>query len=261
VTNSDEDSLGSHDVTFRSLTAQTFRLSGRIARIAFEGGSFGNTFDNQPQVKKYDFSDPDTASPQAVLIDGVRFSDFRESAEGVHTECLQLIHASGLTVRSSRFDRCDGTGAIGVTDGPLEHLTFENNFLGKAGDAYFAIQMTKNTSDVVLRNNTMTKGMIFSDTESGGPWLMEGNYMPHHDSLCTAGATHLHNVYAGGRCSASDVEVDALEVVDAEGFDLHLTPGSAAIGRANPASFPASDIDGQARPLGSAPDAGADEVG
>ena len=261
VTNADSSSLGSRDVTFESVTAQTFRVTGRVARIAFVGGSFGNTVDNQPQVKKYDFSDPDAASPQAILIEGVRFSDFRASSDGVHTECLQLIHASGLTVRASRLDSCDGTGAIGVTDGPLEHLTFENNFIGKDGDAYFAVQMTKNSSDVVVRNNTMTKGMILSDSESGGPWLLEGNYMPFHGSLCTAGATHLHNVYAGGKCSASDVSVSALQVVDADGFDLHLKPGSNAIGRANPASFPAYDIDGDPRPLGAAADAGADEIG
>lgn len=260
VTNADPDVLGSHDVTFDSVTAQTFRFAGRIARIAVRGGTYGATVDGQPQVKKYDFADADDASPQAVLIDGATFRDFRASRQGVHTECLQLLHASVVTVRNSRFDRCDGTGAIGVTNGPVDHLTIENNFLGKAGDAYFAVQLTRNSSDVVVRNNSMSKGMIFSDQESGGPWLFEGNYMPFNASLCTAGATHLHNVYAGGACSSTDLEVDALQFVDEDGFDLHLAPGSAAIDRGNPASFPPADIDGDSRPMGGAPDAGADEL-
>lgn len=260
VTNADPDVLGSHDVTFDSVTAQTFRFAGRIARIAVRGGTYGATVDGQPQVKKYDFADADDASPQGVLIDGATFRDFRASRQGVHTECLQLLHASVVTVRNSRFDRCDGTGAIGVTNGPVDQLTIENNFLGKAGDAYFAVQLTKNTSNVVVRNNSMSKGMIFSDQETGGPWLFEGNYMPFNASLCTAGATHLHNVYAGGACSSTDLEVDALQFVDAEGFDLHLAPGSAAIDRGNPASFPPADIDGDSRPMGGAPDAGADEL-
>jgi hypothetical protein len=35
--------------------------------------------------------------------------------------------------------------------------------------------------------------------------------------------------------------------------------GAAAIDHGDPASYPAKDIDGQARPMGGMPDAGADE--
>ena len=42
-------------------------------------------------------------------------------------------------------------------------------------------------------------------------------------------------------------------------FDLHLAPNSEAINRGDPGSFPAGDIDGQARPDAGGPDAGADE--
>jgi hypothetical protein len=43
--------------------------------------------------------------------------------------------------------------------------------------------------------------------------------------------------------------------------NLHLAPGAAAINAGDPTSFPAFDFDGQGRPIGSAPDAGADEAG
>jgi hypothetical protein len=43
--------------------------------------------------------------------------------------------------------------------------------------------------------------------------------------------------------------------------DLHLAPGSPALNRGDPGTYPARDIDGQSRPLGSGPDAGADEAG
>lgn len=261
VNNPDPDIVGSRDITFESVRATTFRFAGRLQRITVRGGVYGGAVDDQPQIKKYDFGAPDAASPRDVLIDGVTFRDFRASGRGVHTECLQLLHGSVITVRNSRFDRCDGTGAIGVTDGPVDRLTLENNFLGRAGNAYFAIQLTKNSSNVVVRNNSMSKGMIFSDQETGGPWTFEGNYMPFHASLCTAGATHVRNVYAGGACSATDLAVDALEFVDVDAFDLHLAPGSAAIDRGSPASFPPADIDGDARPMGAGPDAGADEAG
>lgn len=48
---------------------------------------------------------------------------------------------------------------------------------------------------------------------------------------------------------------------DRTGFDLHLSLSSPAIDRGNPFSFPATDIDGDPRPRGPAPDAGADEAG
>jgi hypothetical protein len=50
-----------------------------------------------------------------------------------------------------------------------------------------------------------------------------------------------------------------MQFVDENGFDLHLARGSAAIDRGDPSAYPRRDIDGQRRPGGRAPDAGADE--
>jgi hypothetical protein len=44
-------------------------------------------------------------------------------------------------------------------------------------------------------------------------------------------------------------------------FDLHLAPGSPALNHGDPGDYPARDLDGQSRPQGSGPDAGADETG
>ncbi|HEY7018325.1 MAG TPA: choice-of-anchor Q domain-containing protein, partial [Gaiellaceae bacterium] len=68
-----------------------------------------------------------------------------------------------------------------------------------------------------------------------------------------------YNVIQGGSCGATDLNA-------ASGFvnpssNLHLAAGSAAINRGDPSSYPASDIDGQARPAGGRADAGADEAG
>ena len=49
--------------------------------------------------------------------------------------------------------------------------------------------------------------------------------------------------------------------VNSAAHDYHLAPGSAAIDRGDPNRYPATDIDGQTRPMGLAPDAGADEAG
>jgi hypothetical protein len=166
-----------------------------------------------------------------------------------------------ITIRNSRFNNCDGTGDIGITNGPHDNVTLENNFLGKAGDAYFAIQITKNIRNLVMRNNSASKAVIFSDSDSGGPYLFEGNYMPYNASTCASGVTYRNNVLRGGTCGPTDFLVGALRFVDENGFDLHLAADSEAIGRGNPGSFPGTDIDGESRPMGGTPDAGADERG
>jgi hypothetical protein len=81
---------------------------------------------------------------------------------------------------------------------------------------------------------------------------------------------------AGFRRGAAAREVSCLEVRAVNGltirrsrfsncgdhalrFDLHLKATSAAVDRGDPSNYPASDIDGESRPLGGSRDAGADE--
>lgn len=64
----------------------------------------------------------------------------------------------------------------------------------------------------------------------------------------------------GAACGPNDFIVGGdVGYVDSATLDLHLGPGSAAVDRGNPLEFPTHDIDGDARPVGLAPDAGADE--
>jgi hypothetical protein len=48
--------------------------------------------------------------------------------------------------------------------------------------------------------------------------------------------------------------------MDPAAGNLHLRPGAPAIDNGDPADYPRTDIDGDARPVWAAPDAGADEV-
>jgi hypothetical protein len=228
-----------------------------VSRISVRGGVYGDTVDWQPQIIKYNRGDPESSRPSDVLIDGVTFQNFKRSGPDVHTECLQVLNVDGLMVRNSRFNNCDGTGDIGITDGPSDNLTFENNFLGKAGDAYYSMQITKNVHNLVLRYNSASKAAVFSDTETGGPYTITGNYMPFSSGLCDRNGVYSHNVWAGGTCAASDRNVPAMRFADENGFDLHLAAGSEAVNSGDGTTYPATDIDGQAR--SGAPDAGADE--
>jgi hypothetical protein len=261
VLNENPGSQGSSNVVFASDSAPTIRLAGQISNISILGGSYGNAVNSQPQIKKYNRDDPDSSAPSNVLIDGASFHDYRRNGSSVHTECLQILDGNTITVRRSRFWNCDGTGDIGITpDSTIVNLTLENNFIAGGGDTGYGVQIGSMQRNFVFRYNSSSQSVFFSDSKSGyGPYTFTGNYMPYNFSLCRGGATYSHNVLRGGTCGSSDTRVSSLDFVDAAAHDLHLLRGSAAIGRGDPDSRPAVDIDGDARPQRAAPDAGADE--
>ena len=75
-----------------------------------------------------------------------------------------------------------------------------------------------------------------------------------------AGVTADYNVwYAGAKVGSHD-KVAPSGFVNAAALDFHLKTGAAAIDAGDPAGAPATDIDGDARPQGGVPDAGADET-
>jgi hypothetical protein len=79
-------------------------------------------------------------------------------------------------------------------------------------------------------------------------------------SQCFGGMTFRYNVWSvGSACASTDRKIGSLPFVSTVtgAEDLHLS-GSGAVDAGNPVG-PAKDIDGQSRPMGTAPDAGADE--
>jgi hypothetical protein len=87
-----------------------------------------------------------------------------------------------------------------------------------------------------------------------------GNIAPLAPWSCESRVTYSYNVFQGVACGASDLNAPA-GFRNPGALDLHLLAGAAAIDHGNPASYSSLDIDGQARPMGVAPDAGADEAG
>jgi chitodextrinase len=261
IQNTNPGSLGAHNVTLQGDSAKTVHIVGQVANISILGGSYGNTTNSQPQIKRYNPTDAVSSAPSNILVDGVSFHDYRRSDTSVHTECLQILDGNTITVRKSRFWNCDGTGDIGITpNSTIVNLTMENNFIGGGGDTGYGVQIGTQQQNFVFRNNSSTQPVFFSDSMNGyGPYTFTANYMPYSYTLCRSNATYSHNVLKGGSCSSTDKDVSVLSFVDPGAHDLHLAPGSAAID-AGPASGCAEqDIDGQTRPMGPAPDAGADE--
>src|SRR5204863_5240616 len=188
------------------------------------------------------------------------FQNFRASDPSVHTECLQVLNANGLTIRRNKFSTCDSTGDLGLTCEPgTTGVTVENNWLMGGGNPGYGAQISGDCANLTFRYNSGTLSAFFADSVSGKGYRFTGNYLPFSGLMCGNGATVGRNVFQGGTCNSTDTNVGTLDFLSSS--DLHLKAGANAINKGDPSYYPSTDIDGVARPLGSAPDAGAVEAG
>jgi hypothetical protein len=213
----------------------------------------------------------DSRPPTNILFDGVNFHDW-QSVAGEHTECLQILGGDNVTIRNSTFRNCGtGNGGLGATgdlfvgfidggSGPVtKNVLLENDFFYPSGNAY-AIQMS-DLQNLDLRYNSIAGPIIIFDRAGPGTGMdFIGNILTA--GSCTAEANGVpinwrYNLISGGTCGPTDRNAPA-GFIDAR-TNLHLRRTSRAIGAGDPRSYPKRDINGQKRPAGRGPDAGADE--
>jgi hypothetical protein len=160
---------------------------------------------------------------------------------------------------------------------PAANVTLENNWFGCPVNWLYV-------SDTSCNNQA---DLQFNASSSFSNWLVRynsfaagiGEYVPGASfsnvrivgnaggrSECLAGITSVRNAWAGSGCSSTDVDAGPLifvsRLVGQE--DFHLLPGSQALNLVADSSSDAQlnvDIEGRARPAGSARDAGATEDG
>ena len=216
------------------------------ALLAIRGGSLGRTRD--------------------VLVDGVYFHDHTR-APGEHAEAMQIWSADDVTISNSKFKTC-AVYCIFVAnfDDPIpsRNVLIENNWFAPGSDSsgsqgaisYWAYGLT-------IRNNSFVGSGEGPNNPVDYPSqnvTVTGNLGTHGGCNSRPWLVYSFNVWEGSTpCSPTDRQVASAGLVDPTGFDLHLRPDSAAINSGNPLSFPTTDIDGDQRPMGGAPDAGADE--
>jgi hypothetical protein len=260
------------DVTFRNIRNHGFWMQGPT-NISFVGGEVScGACSFHPHID--DGGPPDFRPPRDIVFDGVQFHDWQAAAPDQHTECLQILAGDGITIRNSVFRNCatanDGRGATAnlqiswLGNGPkTRNILIENNFFYRSGNLY-AIQ-SGDWQNLRFRFNSIAGPILIGGGWGDGtPVEVVGNILQF--SGCQAARTgtgpvapleYRHNVLDGGTCSSTDVDAPN-GFVDAR-TNLRLRAGAAAIGRGDPASYPMRDIDGDRRPLGGRPDAGADE--
>jgi hypothetical protein len=270
------------DVTLRNDTLKNFDLysDGKQSSedISFIGGSIGPSANENSRIASNGTST--TASPKNILIDGVDFHDFTVTpGSEAHVECLQVWAVDGLTIRNSTFRNCEVFDIFlqklpeGAAATP-SNILIENNFFDCCGSGFYSIRMADHPGtswkNVTIRNNSLDKAINPDPAVPYSNVKIVGNVGPslalwagstgETQSKPPAGLTIDHNVwYSGPKIGAND-KVAPSGFRNPAALDFHLTAGAAAIDAGDPADFPAQDIDGDARPVGGAPDAGADEV-
>ena len=124
-----------------------------------------------------------------------------------------------------------------------ENVTIRNNSFDKEINPDGAVPYT----NVRIVSNIGPKLSFYSGATGG-------------ETAKPAGITANYNVwYAGSKVGAQDQVAPSGYVERRRGRSAPQA-GAAAIDSGDPASYPARDIDGNGRPSGAAPDAGADEV-
>jgi hypothetical protein len=259
------EAVDADDVTFRNMDVGAFWITS-ANNVSVIGGDAGPYVDADPHIQAWPLWEG--REPRNILIDGVRFHDFTLSDPEAHVECLQVMTVVGLVIRNSRFERCWHTDIIvSPYGGPVRNVTIENNWFGQTMAGSYSLHLGAGTitcDNFGIRNNTALQNMYSDCTPGGSNGIrFRSNIQPSMSSgLCSVsfGAVWNWNVYESGvRCGARD-RVGRVSFVDRAAFDLHLKPGSAAIDRGDPEGHPLRDIDGERRPAGGAPDAGADET-
>jgi hypothetical protein len=252
---------GADHLTFRNVHAQRLQVAS-ASDVHAIGGDYGPSVDAVSQIKA---ADGVGSPPRDILLEGVRLHDYTRTSSENHMECLHVMAGDGITVRNSRFDDCSIFGISfnehGDTGG-MRRILVENNWFGEVldGGAYAVHFSSGAPCEAVVRFNTFQhEGVSQECPEAGDGVTISSNILPSSPSGgADNGYRWDHNVYQRGDAIGPHDVVARVEFRDPAGFDLGITPGSAADGRGDPTAFPRTDIDGQVR--SAPPDAGADEI-
>jgi hypothetical protein len=278
-------------IEVRSVTTSGWGIRGSSAHIvlrdvkaldATSGGYFGGADDVQIIGGEIGRIDPEDGihfnnaygTNSNITIDGLFEHDLtRDQDPTSHDDCIQTGDVTNLVVRNSRFINCGTQGLFlnPYNGGATKNITLENNWFGTAQLGYNIIYVGE-AQGVVMRNNSITGGMYIDNATSSGVQMIDNiiNVEAYTcETMVDASDVFDYNLTPES-CAGATHHLVKSNVVSqfvngttgtAAAFDLHLKSGATAIDKGSPAGSAANDFDGQARPIGGAPDIGADEYG
>jgi hypothetical protein len=232
-----------------------------VEYLSYRNGEVGPVHDDTGDGLQ--FNQIDGRAGHHLLVKGMAIHDVHPDNAAAHPDAIQFFGPyHDVTLSANRLWNNDNINLRG--DGLMERLVVENNFFGAAHNPvvprYYSAQIPGNGA--VIRYNSFDGAVqpALPGEWSGQVW--EGNVMTWTTCEVTGpDSTVRFNVWIGGRaCGSQRRHVRGPVFMDRSSGDLHLRPGSPPVGAGNPKSHPGTDIDGDIRPGGQRPDAGADEL-
>lgn len=252
---------GADDVTLRSSKATLFFI-----RSATNIRLLGTEFGPSDHISQIGHTAECPRSPRGIVLDRVYMHDFTNPNPDKHMECLTVQAASDFVIRRSRFHHCEDFDILFKHRSPVlesTNVTIENSWFDKPWpDGTSAIQFSEpdgggTFTNVLIRNNSFAGTLTIKPEIEFRDLRVIANAGSRYGGRCGKEIAS-YNVWRSGACGGTDRQADP-RFRNERGFDFHLSPGSPAINRGHPKSFPRVDIDGQRRPVGKRSDAGADE--
>jgi len=210
-----------------------------------------------------------------TLIEGVTIHDQSDEGDqcadspqqrGVHMDCIQLYAANDVTIANDTFYNC-AEDSVEANPGPFDNVTIENTMNGPVvtpGAVFNIGDVTTTCTDFVVRYNT-TAGTdpLFRCGGAGSSGnLVYGNIF-HGLSTCGVNFSCSYNVteattpigFGSRRCTP------VFDPSSTTVADYRLSAADKCARNAgDPKRSPVLDFDDYPRPVGAAPDAGADEI-
>lgn len=203
-------------------------------------------------------------------------NEFHDNVQVVaHLECIWAEAASQFTLSRNHFYDCSLNieAAQDAETGSYDDWLFSENIFeaadagtGGAGldfDGSCAQMLGQGMSNWRIEYNRFYNSSFLTGCNStiGAQVTYRGNIGGTGDFTCLSGATYLYNVWQAKDCSASDIQ-DSTINDDAQFVsplannvfgrgDYHAAScSSGMIGKGDPSSYPSTDADGNARPVG-----------
>ena len=199
------------------------------------------------------------------------------STHGPHDDCMQNNGGDQITIAANIFFNCPTSNIqwhpfSGATMGTQ---TIENNYFGPTGCCNSTVLGSASDggdcSGIVFQNNTSYQVVNAVHCTAGSVVARNNIFLGSHAS-CIGGTAYDYNLFnsGGSTCGTNSRHADPTFLnppptgvsIGTGPPDPHLDPADTAAVGLSSTSFPATDIDGDARPITPAatPDSGPDEI-
>ena len=248
---------GAQHITYRRIKMRQFFIRG-ADHISYVDSDVGPNVSNDGMnwiTAAYQTND----GASDILLDRVRIHDFKKWNSGAHVDCIGIDDVDGLTIRQSMIWNCEHFSLIFGKDlwsgRAARNVLIENSFLDCCYSGYYSIGLGDVEGPMVIRFNSLTLGLGWLGGSVRSVTLNSNVIATNNQANCSKATWRYNVVRSGSACGG----LSASTGFKSPPNDLHLVSGAAAIGAGDPTNHPATDIDGDARPNGVRPDAGADE--